>query len=71
MYSNKKKKGMRLTVFVGGKWSGRIKEGIATFRAKKVLCVICPLPQRGIVETDELFVNDSGLARVATWSEAL
>ncbi len=36
-----------------------------------MLCVICPLPERRIVETDELFVNDGGLARVATWSKAL
>lgn len=48
-----------------------VKERIAAFGAEKVLFVICPLAQLGIVERDEAFVDDCRFAVITLGSISL
>ena len=41
-------------------------KGIATFGAEEVLFVICALPERGVIERDEAFVDNGCFAVVAS-----
>ena len=69
--NRQEKKHNRRTFRIGGKSTRRRKERISTFSAEKVLCMIRPLAKRRIVETDKLFLDNGGLARVTFGSKVL